>query len=229
MVERGQFLERMTVIDAGDRSLEGLYQAGGGGEGDPALVLGGHVALGGTMEGPVPTEICWALCRAGVPSLRFNYRGVGASTGEPAVRALSPDDLADALDGPAALEPFVDDARAALAQLTETHPGRPVTVVGYSFGAWVAARLAGEMEAALVVLVAPPVAVRPGLLRALSVPTDALVICGGADPRGPATEVEAELTGGGALGVVRDADHGFTRGLSELGLRLSSHLGALDR
>lgn len=40
------------------------------------------------MESPIVAELAWALTRAGHPTLRFNYRGVGAS---PGARPLEPD------------------------------------------------------------------------------------------------------------------------------------------
>ena len=67
---------------------------------------------------------------AGYSTLRFNYRGVGASVGSHCLN-----------------EGEVDDAQAALHWLREQHPGLPVTFLGFSFGGYVAASLALRLAA----------------------------------------------------------------------------------
>ncbi len=66
---------------------------------------------------------------AGFATLRFNYRGVGASAGEHDMGSGE-----------------VDDAEAALRWLQDQHPGLPVTLFGFSFGGFVAASLAARLE-----------------------------------------------------------------------------------
>lgn len=225
MVERGQFLERMTVIPVpSGPTLEGLYQAGQGER--PTLVISGHVALGGTMEATVPTELCWALSRARRPTLRFNWRGVGASTGAAAVSALVPEDVGAALteDG-TALGRYVADAHAALVQLMETWPGVPIDVVGYSFGARVAAELVASPPpnesgaVGSVVLISPPVALPWGGVSARVT----AVVSGALDAEAPLADLAA-LFPNVTPSVVPGADHRFARGLSELGVRVLASL-----
>src|SRR5437868_13416466 len=80
MVLRGQFLERSVTIPSGGVSLDGLYHRG---DERPACVLAApHPALGGSMSAPVVAELAWQLTQAGHPTLRFDYRGVGASQGK---------------------------------------------------------------------------------------------------------------------------------------------------
>ena len=67
---------------------------------------------------------------AGLITLRFNYRGVGASQG-----------THDMGTGE------VDDAQAAATWLREKHPNLPLTLFGFSFGGFVAASLGGRLEA----------------------------------------------------------------------------------
>lgn len=227
-MERGQFLERMTVIPVpSGPTLEGLYQAGQGER--PTLVISGHTALGGTMEAAVPTELCWALSLSRRPTLRFNWRGVGASTGEAAVRALVPDDLAAALnDDERAIEPYAEDAAAALEQLRETWPETPIDVIGYSFGARVAAEIAGRGSSApgsvvgRTVLIAPPSA-----LSWRSVDGVAAVVTGALDRHAP-PEALAALFPDALRMVVPAADHRFVQGLSELGSRVVACLEDLS-
>ena len=75
---------------AEDGSLEGIFIAGAAGSDLGAVVAPPHPLFGGSIESPVLNEIAYACTKAGIASLRFNWRGVGASTGVPS------GDLADA-------------------------------------------------------------------------------------------------------------------------------------
>ena len=122
--------------------LEGLLQEREGGP--PAFIAVAchpHPSFGGTMHNKVVHRLASTLHALGGAVLRFNFRGVGASAG-----------TYD--EGVGELE----DARAALAFLRARHPGARTWVAGFSFGAWVAARLAAsEPGVERMILVAPPV------------------------------------------------------------------------
>lgn len=77
-----------------------------------------HPLGGGTMNNNVVYRVAKALGDAGAAVLRFNFRGVGQSTGR-----------FDHGDGEE------DDARAALDQLAELYPAAPLWMTGFSFGA----------------------------------------------------------------------------------------------
>jgi alpha/beta superfamily hydrolase len=83
-----------------------------------ALVLHPHPLGGGTMHNKVVFRAAAALNEAGLIALRFNFRGVGQSTG-----------VHDEGRGE------LDDVRAGLQYLEENYPGLPVTLCGFSFGA----------------------------------------------------------------------------------------------
>ena len=83
-----------------------------------AVICHPHPLGGGTMNNNVVYRAAKALADGGVATLRFNFRGVGASTGRH--------------DGGAGEE---DDARAALDVLAQLHPGLPLWMAGFSFGA----------------------------------------------------------------------------------------------
>jgi len=83
-----------------------------------AVVCHPHPLGGGTMNNNVVYRLAKALGEAGVAVLRFNFRGVGASTGRH--------------DGGAGEE---DDALAALELLAQRHPDLPLWMTGFSFGA----------------------------------------------------------------------------------------------
>ena len=84
-----------------------------------ALVCHPHPEGGGTMHNKVVFRIAQALGDLNVPTLRFNYRGVGRSTG-----------AFDRGHGES------DDIRTALDALAERFPGLPLCLAGFSFGSW---------------------------------------------------------------------------------------------
>ncbi len=77
-----------------------------------------HPVHGGTMNNNVVYRVAKALGDAGASVLRFNFRGVGRSTGT--------------YDNGVGEE---DDARAALDFLAARAPGVPLWMAGFSFGA----------------------------------------------------------------------------------------------
>ena len=94
-------------------------EVGGAGPRGAALVLHPHPLHGGTMHNKVVFRTARALGDAGMVTLRFNFRGVGHSTGEhTSARGGEQEDAAVALD-----------------YLTTHYPRLPITVAGFSFGA----------------------------------------------------------------------------------------------
>src|ERR1700730_447993 len=98
-----------------------------------------HPLYGGDMDNPVVIRAAEVVQAAGYATLRFNFRGVGTSTGSH-----------DKGEGER------EDVRAAVAALAgHVPPGGQVGVIGYSFGAWTAARAMRPGDAPLG-LIAPP-------------------------------------------------------------------------
>jgi alpha/beta superfamily hydrolase len=209
MVRRGEYLERMVVVPSGDLHLEGLYHRGK--LRPPCVVAAPHPQQGGSMDSPVVAEIAWAITRAGHATLRFNYRGVGASAG-----AWS--------GGPGE----VADLEAAIDQLVETTGSADVAVAGYSFGAWVALQAALRRdEITRLVLVAPPTA-RFDFSSLGSVSARVLVIAAENDVLCDAAEIARllePLGERGALATIAGADHFFTSGLPQVGRLASRFVG----
>lgn len=149
------------------------------------------------------TELAHAFHRQGIPSLRFNWRGVGASTGVPTA------------DWEAALS----DYSAALA-LVRADTDAPSMLCGYSFGAVTALRLAARgVEAARLVLVAPP----PALLTDLdgaAISTPVRILVGARDDVAPQEQLArwCERVPDAQLEALPGVDHffGAGQGLSEV-------------
>jgi alpha/beta superfamily hydrolase len=199
--------ERAVAIPRGSdgSALEGLYIAGLDADGLGVVVAAPHPLYGGSMDSPVVNEVSYAAREVGLASLRFNWRGIGASAGD------ASGEPADA----------VADYRAALEHLCATIEG-PVCAAGYSFGAAAAVRMAaGEPRVRQLLLVAPP----PAFLD-----SDALaafggrvtVVVGSDDSLAPVRELSALVAKlpRARLHEVAGADHFFGAGLSEVG-RLS--------
>jgi alpha/beta superfamily hydrolase len=131
-----------VTIDGPAGPLEGLLQEPDTAEPTlSALVCHPHPKHGGTLHNKVVHRAAATLRDHGAAVLRFNFRGVGASAG-----------VYD--DGIGELE----DARAALAFLRSRHPGTRLWLAGFSFGSWIAARLAVTVpETERLILIAPPV------------------------------------------------------------------------
>ncbi|HYZ88790.1 MAG TPA: alpha/beta fold hydrolase, partial [Myxococcales bacterium] len=136
MVQRGQFLERSVVVKSGELSLDALYHRGR--RAPPCVIAAPHPALGGSMAVPAIAELAWALTRAGFPTLRFDYRGVGASRG----RSRHPAGAARIAN----VEDELQDLRAAVEQLVQSTRAQDACVVGYSFGAAVALAAARDAK-----------------------------------------------------------------------------------
>lgn len=209
MVRRGEFLERMVVIPSGDLHLEGLYHRGK--LRPPCVVAAPHPQHGGSMDSPVVAEIAWAITRAGHATLRFNYRGVGASAGG---WSGGPGEIAD--------------LEAAVEQLRETTGTPDLAVAGYSFGAWAALEAAlRRPEIARLVLVAPPTslfdfaALSRVVARVLVVAAEHDALCDAA----LVARLLEPLGDRGAIATVAGADHFFTSGLPQVGRLAAQFLG----
>ncbi|MCU1290755.1 MAG: Alpha/beta hydrolase [Acidobacteria bacterium] len=96
--------------------LEAILKEPAGEAKGVALVCHPHPLGGGTMHNKVVYRAAAGLLDAGLITLRFNFRGVGASTGTH--------------EG----DEERQDVRAALDYLTENYPDQPITLAGFSFG-----------------------------------------------------------------------------------------------
>jgi uncharacterized protein len=207
MVLAGQYLERSVVV--GD--LDALYHRGT--RDPPCAIAAPHPALGGSMLSPVIAELAWALTRAGHPTMRFDYRGVGASRGV-SRHPAGGQRIAD-------LQDEVADLRQICDQLLATSGMASACAVGYSFGAAVALEAAADARIGRLILIAPPTrffdfAALPEVRKPL------LIVCAHRDTYcdrgGLSLPPEARLE------VIAHSDHFFSRGLTELGKTVAGWL-----
>ena len=105
-------------IPASHGQLEAILKEPAGDVKGVGLVCHPHPLGGGTMHNKVVFRAAAGLIDAGLITLRFNFRGVGASTG-----------VHNEIEG------GLEDVRDALNYLAETYPGQPIALAGFSFGA----------------------------------------------------------------------------------------------
>lgn len=214
MVLKGQFLERMTAVHNEDgQQLEGLFHEGRARI--PCVIAAPHPVFGGSMDSPVCAELAWAISRKGLATLRFNYRGVGASQG------------AGHKTAPNAREELAD-LRSAVKLMASTAASERVHVAGYSFGAWLASYLALETPRVVerLILVAPPVHEMPFEWDALGRSgLDILVIHGALDRYVPAS-LSDTLRAFPNITVHKlpETDHFFMRNLAQAGVLAAQYV-----
>ncbi|MCI0387921.1 MAG: alpha/beta fold hydrolase [Acidobacteria bacterium] len=164
-------------IPAPHGQLEAIYRPGSDHAERVALVLHPHPQYGGTMHNKVVFRSAKALQETGFEILRFNFRGVGSSTGE-------------FDDGRGECE----DAVTALDYLLDSQPhSREVIMAGFSFGSIVGLRV-GCIDARVHRMIAIAIPARLGNLDFLSeCPKPKLFIHGTEDALAPLDPLEEFL------------------------------------
>jgi alpha/beta superfamily hydrolase len=104
-------------IPASHGRLEAILKEPAGPRQGVALVCHPHPLGGGTMHNKVVFRAASGLADAGLVTLRFNFRGVGASTGQHGEIKGGTEDVRDAVD-----------------YLAKEYPGDQITLAGFSFG-----------------------------------------------------------------------------------------------
>lgn len=104
-----------------------------------AVICHPHPVFGGTMNNKVVYTLASMFNQLGAGSVRFNFRGVGKSTGK-----------FDNGDGE------LEDVRAVVAWLKTEYAPKELWLAGFSFGSYVALRAHELVQATRLVLIAPP-------------------------------------------------------------------------
>ncbi|SIT49385.1 Alpha/beta hydrolase fold family protein [Paraburkholderia piptadeniae] len=164
-----------STFDGLAGTIEALIDAPASGQAGIALIAHPHPLEGGTAQHKIPLALARLFQKRNWLALRPNFRGIGGTAG-----------THDGGDGE------TDDLLSIVATLRSTHPELPVALAGFSFGAYVQARV----TRALVDRGAPPVCtVLAGLPYGTvaagrhydtpAVPSDALIIHGELDAIAP--------------------------------------------
>jgi alpha/beta superfamily hydrolase len=186
-------MEQQVSFRAGDNMLEGLFSRPSIAAPTGVVLCHPHPLRGGEMRNNIVTALTNTLARAGMATLRFNFRGVGQSTG-----------THDAGRGE------LDDVCAAVTFLLEQLPLSRVVVAGYSFGAMAGLRAgADDSRVDALIGVALPVATRDATFLS-SVTKPKLLISGDRDDYSPMPrllELFASLPEPKSLETIQGADH----------------------
>ena len=163
-----------------------------------AVICHPHPLGGGSLHNKVVFRAARGLENANVATLRFNFRGVGASTG-----------VHDQGEGEQ------QDLMAAIDWAVKKHPGKKLIVGGFSFGAWVASRVGCELSYvhALFFIGTPVNKYDFGHLRSCEKPI--LFLHGTQDEHGDVAKLEklAQQVRNAESVIVTGADHFFTKQL----------------
>ena len=166
---------------------------------------------GGTMRNPLVAAIARSVAAAGLSVLRFNFRGVGDSTGEWTGGIAEVDDLA-----------------LAIAEARALAPGLPLALSGFSFGAVTTLRwLARGGHADAVALVGVPlrsVAFQPQELP--PVPDGTFIVAAELDQFGTADELRYAYPRARIV-TVSGVDHFFGRRHNEVGSLVADEIAGV--
>lgn len=105
-----------------------------------AVICHPHPLHGGSLDNKVTATLARTLSVMGVAALRFNFRGVGASSGNFAAGIGETEDLL-----------------AVIRQTQALYPDRALWLAGFSFGAYVALRATEHISVDRLITIAPPV------------------------------------------------------------------------
>lgn len=188
-------MEEHVMFPAGEITLEGLFATPAQTPTIGAVVCHPHPLYGGEMHNNVVSALVDAFQKAGLATLRFNFRGVGKSGGSHG-------------EGEAELE----DVKAAVSYLLSRQQAQTVVVAGYSFGSMVGLQAgATDPRVHKLIGVAFPLGFRdPSFL--LNVAKPKLLISGDRDNYSPIPALQnllGQLPDPKQLVIVKGADHFF--------------------
>jgi alpha/beta superfamily hydrolase len=197
-------MEEPIVFNSGNLCIEGMLAAASPSRG--VVITHPHPLYGGDMDNPVVIALRRAYRRRGFSTLRFNFRGVGASEGR--------------YDNGAGERQDVSAALAFLARRGVT----AIVLAGYSFGAWVNAGVSSGFEH--MVMVSPPVAFM-SFDPPAPIPTLRLIVTGGRDdiaPAGMLSTYKDQWNPAAAFEVLPGADHFYTGAFRSLEETIADHI-----
>lgn len=138
-IHQGVIMEDQVIINAGEIRLEGKMNRKSGEK--AVVVCHPHPLYGGDMNNPVVTAVTSTFSDKGYATLRFNFRGVGGSSGR------FDDGIGEQ-----------EDIKAAVSMLRDMGYEQ-VTMAGYSFGSRINAQVVSNgYKIADHIMISPPAA-----------------------------------------------------------------------
>ena len=129
--------EASVMVPNENLLLEALFDQGNGI--DVAVISHPHPLYGGSMDNSVVSVLQKTLHDCGWGTLRFNFRGVGGSTGHHGGAQHDAEDL------------------LAVFQYVTQQGAKTIHLAGYSYGAWIGLRaMKSGLQPSTAILVSPP-------------------------------------------------------------------------
>jgi len=198
---------KRITFHCGDIQLEGeLHLPEGKGPFSVVVVCHPHPLYGGNMDNNVVTAICSALVRNSMAALRFNFRGVGNSSGSYGDGVGEQDDVKAALDFLSKL-PEIDNKRIGL--------------TGYSFSGLVAVSVAIKDNRVKQLALISPALKEKGWVQFKEYNMPKLVMVGDADTRVPFCSFQYLFGDVKQYQIIADADHFWSGYEDEIGRKIA--------
>ena len=194
---------KRVIFPWGDLRLEGeLHLPEGEGPFPVVTICHPHPLYGGDMDNNVVMAVYFALVKSSIAALRFNFRGVGNSSGSYGEGVGEQDDLQAALDFLSTLKE-IDRQRIGLA--------------GYSFGGMVAAHVAIKDNRIKQLALISPALNETDWIRLKKYALPKLILIGEADTSVPFRPFQHFFGDAKQYQIIAGADHfwyGFEEQLS---------------
>jgi hypothetical protein len=191
---------KRVTFPCGDLQLEGELQLPEGNGPFPVVtVCHPHPLYGGDMDNNVVMAVYFALVKSSIAALRFNFRGVGNSSGSYGEGVGEQDDLQAALDFLSILKE-IDSSRIGLA--------------GYSFGGMVAAHVAIKDNRIKQLALISPALNETDWIRLKKYALPKLILIGEADTSVPFRPFQHFFGDAKQYQIIAGADH-FWSGFEE--------------
>jgi uncharacterized protein len=137
LIAEGHMSEAALTISSKNLVLEALFDRGEGI--DAAIICHPHPLYGGSMDNNVVSALQKTLQNRGWGTLRFNFRGVGGSTGQHRGAHGDAEDL------------------LTVFQYVQQQGKKNIHLAGYSYGAWIGLRAIKQgLKPNTAILVSPP-------------------------------------------------------------------------
>ena len=176
-----------------------------------AVLCHPHPQFQGTMLNKVVHTMARAMTDMQIPAIRFNFRGVGASSGE----------FANGIGE-------TEDVLAVASWARDRYPAAELWLGGFSFGGMIAANAALTARPEQLITIAPAVSRMQGLLGSEQPECPWLIIHGEEDEVVSVDETVSwlnELAPGPRLVLLPEVDHFFHGRLTVLRQTLTANLG----
>lgn len=160
-----------------------------------------HPLFGGSMQNKVVTTLAKVCEELAIASIRFNFRGVGKSTG------VHDEGVGE-----------IEDLKTVIAWALSIYPKAHIWLAGFSFGAYISAAVAATGVGEQLISIAPPT-MRWGFQKLTDMPCPWLVVQGDKDEVVEAEEVFSWFAAHHPQATVirmNDASHFFHGRLLEL-------------